>query len=153
MGVELGSGVAVQGTGCVVLEFGGNEFGCRFCRMVPANAGHRVILQVLESDTDAGGIGLVYPVVTTYESGQRDGFRSRECPIPSGAVFHRLYRLAIRVCVFIGGALPHELFAGLWVLALAQGGKVLGGNRARQPECCATNRRAGLRPDRLPSEP
>ena len=85
MGVELGSGVAVHGTGCVVLEFGGNEFGCRFCRMVPAHAGHRAILQVLQSDTDAGAMGLAYPVVITYESGERDGFPSREGPIPSGS--------------------------------------------------------------------
>jgi hypothetical protein len=135
MGVELGSGVAVHGTGCVVLEFGGNEFGCRFCPMVPAHAGHRARLQLLQSDTGAGAMGLAYPVVITYESGERDGFLSREGPIPSGAV-------------------PHELFAGLWVLALAQGGgKVLGGSRARQPECCAINPRAGLGPDGLPSEP
>jgi hypothetical protein len=104
MGVELGSGVAVHGTGCVVLEFGGNEFGPRFCPMVPAHAGHRARLQLLQSDTGAGAMGLAYPVVITYESGERDGFLSREGPIPSGAV-------------------PHELFAGLWVLALAQGGQ------------------------------
>jgi hypothetical protein len=74
--VELWSGVAVHGPGGIVLELGGNELCSGLRWMVPANAGHRVVLQVLQRDTDAHAMCRAYSIVGAYERGQRDGFRS-----------------------------------------------------------------------------
>ena len=43
-------------------------------------------------------------------------------------MFHRLDRLAVGILIFIGRSLSHKLLAGLWMLALAEFRKVLGGN-------------------------
>ena len=43
-------------------------------------------------------------------------------------MFHRLDGLAVGILIFIGRSLSYKLLAGLWMLALAELRKVLGGN-------------------------
>ena len=93
VGMELRSGVAVHGPGGVMLEFGGNEFGRGLRRMVPANPGHRVVLQVFKGDPDALAVRRANAVVTADQCGQRDGLWRGKGRIPPGAMFHRLDRL------------------------------------------------------------
>src|SRR5580698_2934510 len=77
---------------------------------------------------------FAHPFVATYKSGERDRFRSGKGGVPSGAVLHRLDGFSVGILVFVRRPLLDELFASLWVLALAQLLEVLGGNRPGESE-------------------
>ena len=73
-------------------------------------------------------------VVAANERGERDGFGRGKGRIPTGTMLHGLDGLAVRILVFIGGALANKLLAGGRMLALAEFGKVLGGDRSGKAE-------------------
>ena len=134
VGMELRRNVTIDRAGGVVLELGGDEFGRGLGRMVPADAGLRVILELLKRHSNALTVGHAHVVVAANKSGERDGFGSGKRRIPTGAMLHRLDGLAVGILVFIGSALADKLLAGGRMLALAESGKILGGNRSGKAE-------------------
>ena len=134
VGMELRRNVTIDRAGGVVLEFGGDEFGRRFGRMVAADAGLRVHFKLLQGDANALAVGHADVLIAANERGERDGFGRGKCRIPTGAVLHGLDGFAVCILVFIGGALANKLLASRRMLALAELGKVLGGDRSGKAE-------------------
>ena len=134
MGMELRRNIAIHRAGGVMLEFGGDEFARGLRRMVPADAGLRVVFKLFKGSADALAVRLTHAVVAADKRSQRYRLGSGKGRIPPGAMLHCLDGLSIGILVFIGGSLANKLFAGLRVLALAELGKILGRNRTGKAE-------------------
>src|SRR3974390_2439185 len=94
--------------------------------MVPADAGLCVAFELVKGNADTLPMRFADALVATDKSGERDRFRSGKGGIPSGPVLHRFDGLALGILIFIGRSLAHQLFARLWMLALAEIRKVFG---------------------------
>src|SRR5580704_3109199 len=126
--MQLWRDIAIDRAGGIVLELGGYKFASGLGLMIAADAGLRVVFELVEGNADALPVGFTDTLIAADEGGQRDGFgRGKGC-IPTGTVFHRLDGLAVGILIFIGRSLSHNLLAGLWMLTLAEFRKVLGGN-------------------------
>jgi hypothetical protein len=136
VGVELRSGIAIHRTGGVMLELRGYEFSRGLRRMVPANAGHRVILQMLQSSPDTLPVRLADSVVAAHESSYRYRLGSGKGRVPPGAVIHCFDGLSIGVLILIRSPLAYKLLAGHWVLALAEPREIFSRDRTGNAELC-----------------
>ena len=94
MGVELRRGVAVYRPRGIVLEGSRNEFACRLRRMDVADAGLRVLLQLVERHADALPMRLSYALIAAHKGGERNRLRRGERSIPTGAMFYARHFLA-----------------------------------------------------------
>ena len=83
---------------------------------------------------DALSVRLTDTIIAADKRRQRDRFGRGKGSIPSGPVLHRLDGLSVGILIFVGRSLSNKLFAGLWVLALAELSKVLGRNRTGKAE-------------------
>ena len=72
MRVELGSGVAIDRAGGVMLELCGNEFAGRLGWIVPPDSGLSVAFQLCESGGDGGAMRLTHPLITPDQGRKRD---------------------------------------------------------------------------------
>ena len=134
VGMKLRRNVTIDRAGGVVFKLGGDEFGRRLGRMVSADASLRVVFELLQGDANALAVGRTHIVVAADKRGKRDGFGRGKRRIPTGSMLHCLDRFAVRILVFIGCALANKLLAGGRMLALAELGKILGGNRSGKAE-------------------
>src|SRR5580693_3768302 len=120
MSVELRSGVAVYRAGGVMLELRGDKLPGRFGGMVAANAGLRVLFQLVQSDVDGLAVRLPHPVVAADKRGQRDGLRRGKGSVPSGAMLNRCNGSSVRHLILMGVAVLDKLFGGVRMLAFTQ---------------------------------
>ena len=158
MGMELRRNVTIDGAGSVVLELGGNELGRGLRRMVPADACLRVKFKLFKREVHALAMGVTNAIIPADKCGERDGFGRGKGSIPPGAMLHCLHDLPVRILVLIGRTLANKLLAGRRMLALAQLGKVLGGDRSSKTELrskaalpFAGNRRPAATSNSVPS--
>src|ERR1017187_4907085 len=101
MGVKLRSGVAIDGTGSIVLELGHDEVASCFGCVVAADPRLSVTLQPTKSDRDSSSRALPDPLITADESGQRDGLRRRKSSIPSRPMLDCVGCRAVGVRIFL----------------------------------------------------
>ena len=130
MGMELWRNIAIDRAGRIVLELGGDELARGFGRMIPADAGLRVVFELVEGDADALAMRFADTVVAADKRGERDRFGRGKGRIPPGPVLHRLDGLTVGILILVGRSLAHKLLAGLRMLALAEFREVLGGDRS-----------------------
>jgi hypothetical protein len=109
--MKLWRNVTIDRAGRVVLKLGGDEFGRRFGRMVPADPGLRVHFKLLQRRANALSVRHAYILITANERGERDGFGSGKCRIPTGAMLHGFDSFAVCILIFIGGSLANKLLA------------------------------------------
>ena len=126
VGMELRRDIAIHRAGGIVLELGGDKLARGLGRMIAADAGLRVVFELVKGNADALAVRFTDAVIAADQRGERDGFGRGKGRIPSGAVLHRLDGLAIGILIFIGRSLPDKLLSGLRMLALAEFRKVLG---------------------------
>jgi hypothetical protein len=126
MGMKLWRGIAIDWSGSVVFEARHGEPASGFCRVIAANSRLRELLQFIESDAYTLSMSFAHPIVATYQRGEGDGFRSRECRVPTCSMLHCFDGSPILIRVFMSRAVLNELLSALGMLALAQLGKVFG---------------------------
>ena len=129
MGMELWRNIPIHWTSCIVLEFGGDEFARSLWRMVPADAGLRIVLELFKGCGDALSVRLTHTIIASHKSRQRNRLWGGKGSVPSGPVLHCLYGLSVGILVLVGRSLSNKLFACLRVLPLAELSKILSGNR------------------------
>jgi hypothetical protein len=134
MGMELRRHVSINRPGGVVLELRSDEFGRCLGWMIPTDPCLRVKLKLFKSQVHAFAVGVTNTRIPADKCGKRDGFRRGKGGIPPGAMLHCLHDLPVRPLVLIGGALTNQLLASRRMLALAQLGKVLGGDCSSKTE-------------------
>src|SRR6266849_4370693 len=111
--VQLWRDVAIDGAGGIVLELGGDKSARSLRRMIAADAGLRVVFDLVEGNTYALPMCFAYTLIAADKRGQRDRFRRGKGRIPPGSVLHRLDGLAVGILIFIGRSLAHQLLARL----------------------------------------
>ncbi len=126
--MQLRRDVAIDRTGRVVLEFGGNKLARGLGWMIAANPRLRVAFKLVKGDADAFPVRFADAFIATDKRRQRDGLGRGESRVPPGPVFHRFNGLAVGALIFIRRSLPYQLFVGFRMLALAEFGKILGGD-------------------------
>ena len=84
MGMELWRNIPIHRTSCIVLEFGGDEFARSLWRMVPADAGLRIVFELFKGCGDALAVRLTHTIIASDKSGQRNGLWSGKGSVPSG---------------------------------------------------------------------
>jgi hypothetical protein len=94
--------------------------------MVAADAGLRVVFELVKGNADALAVRFADTLIAAYKRGERNRFGSGQGRIPAGSVLHCLDGLAVGILIFIRRSLPHELLAGLRMLALAEFCEVFG---------------------------
>ena len=134
VGVQLWRDIAIDRAGGIVLKLGGDKFARGLGRMIAADAGLRVVFQLVEGNADALPVRFADTLIAADKRGERDGFGRGKGRIPTGSVLHRLDGLAVGILIFIGRSLPHKLLAGLWMLALAEFREVFGRDRPGKAE-------------------
>jgi hypothetical protein len=132
--VQLRRDIAIDRAGRIVLELGGDKLACGLGRMIAADAGLRVVFELVEGNADALAVRFADALIATDKRGERDRFGRGKGRIPPGPVLHRLDGLAVGILIFVRRSLPHKLVAGLWMLALAEFRKVLGRHRSGKAE-------------------
>jgi hypothetical protein len=134
MCMELWRHIAIDRAGCIVLKLGGDKFPCGLGRMIAADAGLRIVFQLVEGNANALSVRFADALIPADKGSERDRLGGGKGRIPPGSMFHRLDPLAVGILIFIGRSLPHKLLPGLWMLALAEFGEVFGRNRFGKAE-------------------
>jgi len=125
--VQLWRDIAIDRAGRIVLKLSGNKLCRRLGRVIAADPGLCVTFELVEGNADALPMRLADTLIAADKRGERDRFGCGECRIPPCSVLHRLDCLAVGILIFIGRSLSYKLFAGLWMLALAEFCEVFGG--------------------------
>ena len=118
MGMELGCGVAIDGTGGVVLELRGDELARRLCRIIAADAGLGVAIQLCQRGGYGSPVRVSYALVATNESGEGDGLWSGKGSVPPGAMLDGLDCLPFGALVLVTLSMLDELVAAKRMLPL-----------------------------------
>src|SRR5208283_2110513 len=129
MRMQLWRDIPIDRTGCIVLKLGDDKFAGGLGRMIAADAGLRVVFELVEGNADALPVRFADTLIAADQRRERNRFGRGKGRIPSGPVLHRLDGLAVGVLIFIRRSLPHKLLAGLWMLPLAEFREVPGGDR------------------------
>jgi hypothetical protein len=132
MGVKLRRGISVDRASGVMLKSGGNESPGGFGGMVAADAGLRIVLQLVKSEGNGPTMCLANLVIAAHESRQRNGFRRREGSVPTGTMLDGCNGPPVVRLVFMGDTMLHKLFAGRRMLTFGQAGKLQGSHPARE---------------------
>ena len=132
MGVKLRRGVTVHRAGGVVLEGSRNEFAGRLRRVNIADAGLRVLLQLVERHADALPMRLSYALIAAHKGGERNTLGCAERRIPTGAMLHAGYFLAEFTLIGFGNLMTNKLRFRVRMLAFGQTREVLIANAAVQ---------------------
>jgi hypothetical protein len=126
--------IAIDGASCIVLKLRGDKFPSSLGRMIAADAGLRIVFQLVEGNADALSVGYADTLIPPDKGSERDGLGGGKGRIPAGSMLHRLDPLAVGILIFIGRSLPHELLPGLRMLALAEFLEVFGRDRFGKAE-------------------
>ena len=132
--MKLWRNIAIDRAGCIVLKLGGDKFPCGLGRMIAADAGLRIVFQLVEGSANALSVRFADTLIPADKGSERDGLGGGKGRIPPGSMLHRLDPLAVGILIFIGRSLPHKLLPGLWMLALAEFREVLGRDRSGKAE-------------------
>src|SRR6266478_4257764 len=135
--MELWGDIPIHRAGCIVFEFGDNEIACGLGRMVPANAGLGIVLQLFKGCADALAVLQTHPIIASDKSCQRNRLWGGKGSVPSGPMLHCLDGLSVGILVLVGRSLSNKLFARFRVLSLAELSKILSGNRTGKAELCS----------------
>jgi hypothetical protein len=127
--MELWRNISIHWTSCIVFKFGGDEFARSLWRMVPADAGLRIVLELFKGCGDALSVRITHAIIASHKSRQRNRFWGGKGSIPPGPVLHCLYGLSVVTLILVGRSLSNKLFACRRVLPLAEPSKILSGNR------------------------
>ncbi len=131
MSMKLRRGVTVHGTRGVVLEGSCDEFACRLRGMNIADAGLRVLLQLVKCHADALPMRLSYALIAPNKRSERYRFWSGERGIPTGAMLHARHFLAKFSFISSRGLMTNELHFRVRMLAFRQSGEMLIANWTR----------------------
>src|SRR5271157_4038418 len=74
--MQLWRDIPIDRTRCIVLKLGGYKFASRLGRMIAADAGLRVVFELVEGHADAFPVGFTDTLIAADEGGQRHGFGS-----------------------------------------------------------------------------
>ncbi len=132
MGVQLGSGVALDRPRRVVLEGRGGEFACGLRRADVADPRLGVPLQLAQGYPNTLAMRFPHPLVAAYKRGQRDRLWRGEGRIPPGPVLDGRDLLAVLAFVGLRHLMADQLLFRVRMLAFAQSGEMLGTDRPRQ---------------------
>src|ERR1039458_6871543 len=72
--MQLWRDIPIDRTGCIVLKFGDDKFASGLGRMIAADAGLRVVFELVEGNADALSVGFAHTLIAADKSGQRDRF-------------------------------------------------------------------------------
>jgi hypothetical protein len=72
VGMELWSDIPIHGAGCIVLEFGGNEFARGLGATVSADTGVRIVFELFQGCADAIAVRLTHLIIASDKSCQRN---------------------------------------------------------------------------------
>ena len=103
-------------------------------RVVAADAGVGVMLQLPQRNRDRLAVGHAHPIIAADESGERNRLGSGERCVPARAVLHAGDGLAMLILILVGGAMLDKLFARERMLPLAEPGKLLRAHAAGETE-------------------
>jgi hypothetical protein len=132
--MKLWRDIAIDRAGCIVLELGGDEFPSSLGRMIAADAGLRIVFQLVEGNANALSVRFADTLISANKGSERDRLGGGKGRIPPGSMLHRLDPLAVGILIFIGRSMPHKLLPGLWMLALAEFREVFGRDRFGKAE-------------------
>src|ERR1019366_861999 len=132
--VQLWRDIAIDRAGCIVLKLGGDKPSRGLRRMIAADTGLRVVFELVEGDANSVPVRFADTFIAADKRGERDRFGRGKGRIPPGSVLHCLDGLALSILIFIRRSLSDKLLAGLWMLALAEFGEVLGRDRPGKAE-------------------
>src|SRR5580704_3373787 len=124
--MKLWRDIAIDRAGCIVLKLGGDKFPSSLGRMIAADAGLRIVFQLVEGNANALSVRFADTLIPADKGSERDGLGGGKGRIPAGSMLHCLDPLAVGILIFIGRSLPHKLLPGLWMLALTEFGEVFG---------------------------
>jgi hypothetical protein len=88
MGVKLRRGVTVHWPRGIVLKGSRNEFAGCLRRVDVADAGLRVLLQLIERHADTLPVRLSHALIAAYKGSERNTLGCAECGIPTGAMLY-----------------------------------------------------------------
>jgi hypothetical protein len=128
MGMQLWRNIPIHWTSCIMLEFSSDEFARSLWRMVPSDAGLRIVLELFKGCGDALSVRLTHPIIASHESRQRNRLWGGKGSVPSGPMLHCLNGFSFGILVLVGRSLSNKLFACLRVLPLAELSKILSRN-------------------------
>ena len=136
MGMKLRRGVSIDRPGRVMLELRSDELPRCLCRVIAADAGLRIALQLVQPTLTASRftVRLTHAVIAADKRRERYGLWSGKRGIPSGPVLYRCDGLSVRGLVLMLLPVLDKLLAGLRVLAFTQARKFLRANRSREAE-------------------
>ena len=124
MRVQLRRGIAIHRPRAVMLEAGRDPLAGGFGRMVAADSGLDVVLQLLKGDRHTRAVRLTDALVPADQGRQRDALGRGEGRVPAGAMLHGLHRMAVRVVVGVSRPMAHERLVGVRVMTLSESLKV-----------------------------
>jgi hypothetical protein len=124
MGVKLWRGITVRRAGRIVFELGRDKPPGLLGRVVAADPGLRVLLQLGKRSGHRFPVSQAHALIAAHQCGQRHGLGRGEGGIPTGTVLHRLRDGAIRVDLFTRDAMPHHLLACLRMLTSGESHEV-----------------------------
>jgi hypothetical protein len=94
--------------------------------MVAADAGLRRVFELIKGNADGLAVRFAGTLIAAGKRGEQDRLGRGQGRIPTGSVLHCLDGLAVGILILIRRSLPHELLAGLRMLALAEPCEVFG---------------------------
>src|ERR1700722_1525176 len=109
MGVELRRGVPIHRPRGIVLEGCRNKFAGCLWRVDIADAGLRVLLQLIECHANAFSMRFSHALIAAHKGSERNTLGSRKGSVPTGAMLHARYFLAEFAFVGFGGLMANEL--------------------------------------------
>ena len=69
VGMQLWRDISIDWTGCIVLELGGYKFASGLGRMIAADAGLRVVFELVEGNADALPVGFTDTLIAADQRG------------------------------------------------------------------------------------
>ena len=104
-----------------MLELCCNEPAGSFCRVVAADAGMGISLQLREYRRYGLSVSIHHPIISSHKGGEGDRFGGGKSRIPTCPMFDRLRYRTICVGLFGRNAMANHLLSGLRVLAVRKG--------------------------------
>ena len=83
VGMQLWRDIAIDRAGRIVLKLGGDKLARGLGRMIAADAGLRVVFELVERNADALPMSFANAFIAADKRGERDRFGRGECRIPA----------------------------------------------------------------------
>ena len=78
--------MCIRDRGCIVLKLGDDKLARGLRRMIAADAGLRVVFELIEGNADALPVRFADTLIAADKRGERDRFGRGKSGIPSGAM-------------------------------------------------------------------